>query len=187
MLAGGARQRRLLLLMQAGRVGSYVLFGFVAGTLGGLAVFAEHLLPVQQALWWLAHGMLLAVGLYLSDYWRGLRHIEVAGAAVWRPASRLLPRLLPADTAGKALLAGSLWGWLPCGLVYSLLIAALAAGSGPQGALVMFAFGLGTLPNVLLIGFAGALPFWRQPRWRRLAGVLLITWVLFAIAPRFLG
>ena len=88
---------------------------------------------------------------------------------------------MPADTAGKALLAGAVWGWLPCGLVYSLVVTALASGSGPQGALTLLVFGLGTLPNVWLIGSTARWSVWRSPVVRRGAGLLLAAWAVFAI------
>jgi len=184
MLSGQHRpgRWRLVLCHHLGRIGSYALIGWVAGTCGEVALFADHILPVQQALWWLAQLMLFAVGLYLADVWRGLRHIEGVGSRVWRAVSPGLPKLLPTDTPRKALLAGAVWGWLPCGLVYSLVVSALASGSGPAGALTLAAFGLGTLPNVWLIGSAGRFLVWRRPAVRRTAGLVLMLWVLWAVA-----
>ncbi len=60
--------------------------------------------------------------------------------------------MMPIRTIGQAWLYGMVWGWLPCGLVYSMLIMALSAGGALEGGLVMLAFGLGTLPNLLLMG-----------------------------------
>jgi sulfite exporter TauE/SafE len=65
----------------------------------------------------------------------------------------------------RALGLGALWGWLPCGMVYAVLLTALALGNWWQGAAVMFAFGLGTLPNLLGIGLV-----WRQVDGLRRAG-----------------
>ena len=66
---------------------------------------------------------------------------------------------------------GALWGWLPCGLVYSVLLTALASGSAPRGALIMLAFGLGTLPNLLAIGlFWESVKGWVQSPRVRLIG-----------------
>lgn len=178
---GGGRWTRVL-CHHTGRIGSYAVIGGIAGTVGEVALFADRILPVQQALWWLAQAMLLAVGLYLADLWRGLRHIEALGGGVWKSLAPYLPGLLPADTPGKALLAGAVWGWLPCGLVYSLVVTALASGSGPQGALTLAAFGLGTLPNVVLIGSTARWSVWRRPAMRRIAGLLLVAWAVQGIA-----
>jgi sulfite exporter TauE/SafE len=181
LVARGGGRKWLQACHHIGRVGSYALIGGIAGTLGEVALFADRILPVQQALWWLAQGMLLAVGLYLAGWWQGVRHIEALGGGVWKSLSAHLPALLPADTAGKALLAGAVWGWLPCGLVYSLVVTALASGSGPQGALTLLVFGLGTLPNVWLIGSTARWSVWRRPSVRRGAGLLLAGWAVFAI------
>ena len=78
------------------------------------------------------------------------------GTWLWRRIQPLTRRLLPADTLPRALGLGLLWGWLPCGLVYGILLTALLAGDPLSGAAVMVAFGLGTLPNLLLAGLACA-------------------------------
>jgi sulfite exporter TauE/SafE len=182
LVARGGKGWRLALCHHLGRIGSYAVIGGIAGTVGEVALFADRILPVQQALWWLAQGMLLAVGLYLAGLWRGLRHVEALGGGIWRSLSGYLPRLLPTDTTGKALLAGAIWGWLPCGLVYSLVVTALASGSGAQGALTLAVFGLGTLPNVWLIGSTARWSIWRHPAMRRVAGLLLAAWALFGVA-----
>ena len=87
------------------------------------------------------------------------------------------------NTVPRALGLGVLWGWLPCGLVYSVLITALAAGSAGQGALIMAAFGLGTLPNLLAIGlFWESLRGWVQaPPVRRTAGLLVIGFGVYGL------
>jgi hypothetical protein len=92
------------------------------------------------------------LGLYLAGFANQLARIEVLGAWLWRRIQPYSARVLPADTAGKAFVLGTLWGWLPCGLVYSLLATALLSGGAGSGAAVMLAFGLGTLPNLLLAG-----------------------------------
>jgi sulfite exporter TauE/SafE len=92
---------------------------------------------------------MLLVALYTSGLASVVRRLESAGAFVWRylqPCSRWL---LPANTLPRALGLGALWGWLPCGMVYGVLLTALATGDALEGALVMLAFGAGTLPNVL--------------------------------------
>jgi sulfite exporter TauE/SafE len=185
--ARGGGRWPLLLCHHIGRIGSYALIGGIAGTFGEVALFADRILPVQQVLWWLAQGMLFAVGLYLADLWRGLRHIEALGGGIWKSLAGYLPQLLPADTPAKALLAGAVWGWLPCGLVYSLVVTALARGSATRGALTLALFGLGTLPNVWLIGSAARWGVWRRAALRRAAGLLLVAWILYGVARQLLG
>jgi sulfite exporter TauE/SafE len=149
----------------AGRIGSYMLAGALAGGLAGGAHSLAGLPALQSAGYWLANLMLVALGLYLMDAWRGLAWIEGAGRALWRRVQPQLRRLQPLDSPGKMLAAGLLWGWLPCGMVYSVLVTAMLSGSAASGAAVMLAFGLGTLPALLALGVAGAqLRAWLQVR-----------------------
>lgn len=132
-----------------GRIASYTAAGLLAGALGGIA---GALLPVQRGLYLLASLMLVAMGIYLLGATQSLAWIEKGGQVVWRRLQPLTARFLPVRGMAQALPLGLLWGWLPCGLVYSALTAALASGSAGRGALTMLAFGLGTLPNLLLAG-----------------------------------
>jgi len=101
--------------------------------------------------------MLVALGLFLMDAWRGLASIEQAGQALWRQLSPLLRRVNGFDAGGARMFAlGALWGWLPCGMVYSVLVTAMLSGSALGGAGVMLAFGLGTLPMLVALGLAGS-------------------------------
>lgn len=137
-----------------GRLLSYALAGGLAGLLGSAAFLSERLLPVQTGLYVLAQMMLILLGLYLAGLNRAVLRLEQAGGVLWTRLQPLLGRFLPVRTLGQALVAGGLWGWLPCGLVYSVLISALATGDAARGAALMLAFGLGTLPNLLAMGWA---------------------------------
>lgn len=143
----------------AGRIASYMTAGALAGGLAGGAVSLTSLPALQAALYWAANLMLVALGLFLMDAWRGLARVEQAGQALWRHVSPLLRRVNPpgAQASGARMFAlGALWGWLPCGMVYSVLVTAMLSGSAPGGAAVMLAFGLGTLPMLLALGLAGS-------------------------------
>lgn len=161
----------------AGRIATYTMAGAAAGGLAqgvlGLAAAA----PLQWAALALANLMLVAAGLYLMNAWRGLAHVERAGQRVWRQVQPLLRPLLPIDTPVKALAAGALWGWLPCGLVYSMLITAMLSGDGYHGGAIMLAFGLGTAPLLFAAGMAGmALRSFLQRRAVRMAcGALVMA------------
>jgi sulfite exporter TauE/SafE len=132
-----------------GRIASYALAGLLAGAIGQVA---GSLLPLQHGLYLFASLMLVALGLYLLGATQSLAWVEQGGQAVWRRIQPLTKRFLPVRGMAQAFPLGLLWGWLPCGLVYSALTTALASGSAGQGALLMLAFGLGTLPNLLLAG-----------------------------------
>jgi sulfite exporter TauE/SafE len=132
-----------------GRIGSYVIAGLLAGALGQAA---GSLMAVQHGLYLFASLMLVAMGLYLLGLTQFLAPLERGGQALWQRIQPLTQRFLPVRGIAQALPLGLLWGWLPCGLVYGALATALGAGSAGQGALLMLAFGLGTLPNLLLAG-----------------------------------
>jgi len=135
-----------------GRIASYTAAGAFMGAIGSLGLLLNHLLPVQMALYVAANLMLIALGLYLTGASRVLAFAERWGQRLWQRIQPLTRRYLPARTPMQAFPLGVLWGFLPCGMVYSVLTAALLAGSWERGAGLMLAFGLGTLPNLLLAG-----------------------------------
>jgi sulfite exporter TauE/SafE len=137
------------LAYNVGRIASYTVAGALAGAVG--YAFGD-LLPVQRGLYLFASLMLLALGLYLLGATATLAIVERGGQRLWVRVQPLTRRFLPVRGPAQALPLGALWGWLPCGLVYSALTTALASGSAARGALAMLAFGLGTLPNLLLAG-----------------------------------
>ncbi len=151
------RRRRawdLHLAYSAGRIASYAAAGAIMGMIGGAGLMFEQVLPVQMLLYVMANLVLVGLGAYLAGLGNQLARVEALGAWLWRRIRPYSARVLPADTPAKAFALGTLWGWLPCGLVYSLLASALLSGGAASGAGVMLAFGLGTLPNLLLAGMA---------------------------------
>ena len=153
-VAAVSAQAPLHLSYSLGRIGSYAAAGAVAGGVGGTAALLEAVLPAQIVLAVAANGLVVLLGLYLAGLGRSVSGLERLGMALWRKVSPLGRRWLPVDTVPRALGVGAVWGWLPCGLVYSVLALALVSGSAARGALVMLAFGLGTLPNLLAAGLA---------------------------------
>ena len=143
----------------------------------------RDVVPVQHLLFALSSLMLIALGLYLAGLWGAVRRIETLGKLLWQRIQPLTRGLFPISTPWRAFLLGTLWGWLPCGLVYSVLITALASGHASTGALVMLAFGLGTLPNLLAIGlFWENLRGWVQsPKVRRVAGLLVVCFGIYGL------
>jgi sulfite exporter TauE/SafE len=127
--------------------------------------------------------MLIALGLYLADIWHGVTHLEGAGKGIWKTLQPYSKRYIPAQNIKQAFFLGSLWGWLPCGLVYSVLIAAIATGSAINGGLLMLAFGLGTLPTLLTMGMAAVrLKTVLQNIWvRRASGLLVLGFGLLGL------
>lgn len=165
------------LAYSSGRILSYAIAGALFGGIGALAVHWIAIHEAQRLLLIASGVMMVAIGLYLGGWWFGLLRLEQAGAKVWRWIEPLGRRLLPVRNIWQALVLGLVWGWLPCGLVYSVLIWAIASGSALQGGVLLLGFGLGTLPNLLAIGvFASQLVHWKQQRWvRYLAGELVMA------------
>ncbi|MFZ4536318.1 sulfite exporter TauE/SafE family protein [Propionivibrio sp.] len=183
-LSMGADSRPSLhLAYNAGRVISYALAGAIAGALGGASLVLSDQLPVRVILFVLANLMLVALGLYLIGVTRALAFTESLGQKLWRHLQPLSRRFLPARSVAQAFPLGLLWGWLPCGLVYSALVTAMTSGSAVQGAGMMLAFGAGTLPNLLLAGLlAVRLKAYAANRvLRTVAGLLVISFGLWGL------
>jgi len=174
---------RYQLSYNAGRIASYSLAGALFGGIGWLASHWSGVHQLQLGLQLLAALFMIALGLYLGGWWNGLTRIERLGGVIWTRLEPLGRRFLPVRSTGQALVLGAIWGWLPCGLVYSVLVWAISAGSPGQGAALLLSFGLGTLPNLLLIGAAAdrLATRVRDPRTRRLAGILVAGFGLYAL------
>ncbi|WLI90857.1 sulfite exporter TauE/SafE family protein [Massilia sp. R2A-15] len=145
-----------VLAYNGGRIASYCAAGALAGGMAGGARALAGLAAIETAGYWLANIMLAVLGLYLMDVWRGLAQLERLGQRAWRRIEPATALLLPLDSPSKLVAMGALWGWLPCGMVYSVLLTATFSGSALSGAAVMAAFGLGTLPMLAAMGLAGA-------------------------------
>lgn len=171
------------LAYSSGRIASYALAGALVGAVGQAGLLMRDAVPVQHLLFALSSFMLVVLGMYLAGLWGAVRCLEQLGGGLWKRLQPYTTRLLPVNTLPRALGLGALWGWLPCGLVYSVLLTALASGSATQGALIMLAFGLGTLPNLLAIGlFWESIKTWVQsPRVRLFAGILVAIFGVYGL------
>lgn len=149
---GQTRKKYLLLTAyNIGRITSYAMFGALVGFLGAQLANA-HSFPILKLL---SGGFLILMGLYLAEVWRVLSLLENIGSKLWAFVQPLGKKLMPVTRIDQALLLGGLWGWLPCGLVYSAVVYASAQASALSGAGIMLAFGLGTMPAVFIGGVAG--------------------------------
>ncbi len=170
---------RLLLLMSAfnfGRIASYSVIGGLFGffvTLLPLSGGNSFLYFVLQAL---AATFLICLGIHVSGYLPGLKKIESIGLRLWSYIQPLGKRFIPVTTAEKAFTLGAIWGWLPCGLVYSVLLWASTANSPLLSALYMLMFGLGTMPALLITGFSGGkvLTLASSVKLRKIAGAIIV-------------
>ena len=143
-------QRSHLFFYNLGRISSYGLIGLIVG-------FTTSWLPHQSIPWLrlLAAFLMVAMALYLTGLWRGLTLLERGGSYLWRLIQPLAKSLLPINSPKKALQVGMVWGWLPCGLIYSALGLAALQSTPWAGMATMLAFGLGTLPLMLTLPLLG--------------------------------
>lgn len=178
-----ARIAALMLSYNIGRISSYILAGLLVGGLGQLLV--GQIQPLTTLLGWLATLMLVLMAFYIGQWWTGLTRVEALGKHLWRYLEPLGRRLMPVSHPGQALAIGLIWGWLPCGLVYSILLLTLSSGSSLNGGLLMLAFGLGTLPTLLVTGSLARqlTSLLRQPLWRQLSALLLLGFAIWQALP----
>lgn len=182
---GGRRSNiSYLLLFNLGRILSYSLAGFLVSVIGLWLADSHHI--AQQILRSIAGVLLIFMGFYVARWWMLLTRLEAGGQFIWRYIQPLTRKLIPIRTRPQALALGLLWGWLPCGLIYSTLAWVAANGEPLMGALTMFSFGLGTLPGILAAGiFAQQLNQIIAHRYfRQFAGSLLIgygIWTMLAV------
>jgi sulfite exporter TauE/SafE len=157
-----------------GRILSYIIAGSITGWAGYL--FAQQVNQGIIILQFVSGIFLFLLGLYVSGWWQGLSNIEKLGSKLWQVIRPWSKKLLPFKSSLHALPYGMIWGWLPCGLVYSVLTWSLASGSALQGAMIMAGFGLGTLPIMILMatGFDKIQHVIQNPKIKVLMGLLLI-------------
>jgi uncharacterized protein len=148
-----ARSFFYALISQLGRVISYALFGAIAGAGGAALAAMLDLVRLASVLRVIAGALMIAIAIRIVTRWNLFSWLERIGARLWSriaPFGRELGKQQSQQaTVARALLFGAVWGWLPCGLVYSMLVFAVAAGNAWHGAFTMIGFGLGTLPAML--------------------------------------
>lgn len=172
----------IILTYNLGRISSYGLMGALVGLLGQ---FGDQFLSLGPWLRAIAGLLLILMGFYLADWWKVLTVLERGGQLLWKRLQPLGKGLFKVHSVGRGFLYGMLWGWLPCGLVYSALAFAGASASPGTGSLAMMAFGLGTLPAMLVGGiFSAQLRSFLQGRWLRVAMAMVLivfgSWTLWS-------
>ncbi|GEA50881.1 cytochrome biogenesis protein [Vibrio inusitatus NBRC 102082] len=182
-LNGRKNSFQITLLYNFGRISSYLLIGALVGgaVASSLTVFdSSHFLTVLRAI---AAVMILLLGLYLAQWWNGLLKIEKMGQHLWKYLSPIAAKMIPLRSPWYAFPVGMVWGWIPCGMVYSMLSWAAVAGSATNGLLIMGCFGLGTLPAMILVGAGSAKysQFFRSQIIRRVIGSLMIVYSIYSI------
>lgn len=166
--AGRAAAFRAQLWYTTGRVLTYAILGAIGGALGGVVQLAGALLGLQRAASVVAGAVLVLWALVaLSDLVPGL---DTGGSLFAKVAARLKGRV-----PGHPFAVGLFLGLLPCGLLYSAVIAAVARGGPLEGALALALFGLGTAPALLGVSLADELLARRRAFVSRLSQLFLLA------------
>lgn len=169
----------------AGRIVSYCVLGALTG---GAGAWLAASLPGLAAPVRIISGVLIVfIGLQVAFGMRLLAPIEAVGARLWDRLAPLAQTMIPTTSMPRALGLGLIWGWLPCGLVYSAVLIAAGTSSATSGALVMAAFGIGTLPAMVLSGLSAARLGAFMARHKLGAGLLIVLLGLATLAMPVVG
>ena len=171
----------LIFAYNLGRIASYSFIGAIVGYSGSIA--AKNIGVPLAGLRMFSAVFVILLGLYLGQWLMWLNRVEALGKKLWQFISLLASKAIPVDSPLKALILGAVWGWLPCGLVYSTLTWALASSDLLTGAAIMFSFGLGTLPALLTlsVGFASIKNLLVNPSLRKTMALVLISFGIYSI------
>ena len=166
-----------------GRILSYILMGVLFGLAGELLSNMLKMSTLDYVLRIFSGLLMVLVGLYIANWYAGIQVLEKIGAKLWAKLQPISQRFLPVTSLKGAFLVGLLWGGIPCGLVYGALSFAALSGSAVQGGLIMLAFGLGTLPSLLLMaGVSSKLSeAIKKPLVRKFSGTLIIALGIWAL------
>ena len=149
-----SRQVPMAIAYNSGRVLTYALLGIIVATFGGALVEAKPTLARPILL--ITGAVIILIGLQVAFNWRLLNPIERMGAVLWQKLAPVAKYFVPVTNVPKAFGLGLLWGWLPCGLVYSVLLIAATSAQPLHGAATMIAFGVGTMPAMVMTGLGAA-------------------------------
>ena len=168
-----------------GRITSYAIAGALVGAIEALLTMHLGEIHGHRFLQLLSAVIMASAGLYIAGWFPRFAYIEKTGMLLWKKIEPYGRKLIPVKNLKQAYLFGMIWGWLPCGLVYSALALAATAGDASKSSLTMLAFGLGTLPAVIGVGVMTQLltRLSRIKRFKEAVGLLMIILALFATVP----
>jgi len=192
-LSGGGTSKRALIKpavqFNLGRLLGYAILGAIAA--GVIGAVGEIVSLKSYARWFrmVTALMVLVIGASFIIDWRGLAILEKGGAGIWKRIMPLATKISQRnDWLGRTGL-GICWGFLPCGLVYTVLMTAASTANALTGALTMFAFGVGTAPAMM--GLTVAAPalgtFLGDRLVRRIVGFSLIVLAIWMVIPLLSG
>jgi len=134
-----------------GRILSYMLMGFIAGIFGFIISdsFGKNIVYIFQLL---SGFILINLGLYINGKLQLLMNIEIIGFKFWTLLYPLIKKFVPIKNVVQGFFFGILWGNMPCGLTYSVLIWTLGFNSICKSVILMMFFGFGTFPSMIFSG-----------------------------------
>jgi len=173
-------KKTLVFCYNLGRIASYTFIGAIVGLTGSIA--AKNIGMPLAGLRMFSAIFIILLGLYIGQWLMWLNRIETIGKYLWQYISPFSSKVIPVNSPIKALTLGAVWGWLPCGLVYSTLTWSLASGSILSGAGIMLFFGLGTLPALLTLslGFSSIKNNLVKPTTRKTMALVLISFGIYS-------
>jgi sulfite exporter TauE/SafE len=169
----------------AGRISSYVLAGALVGMVEVLVTMPLGQAHGHRLLQIISAFIMTSAGLYIAGWFPRFAYIEKLGLYLWKFMEPYGRKLIPVKNYKQAYLFGMVWGWLPCGLVYSALMLTVATGNVFNSSVTMLAFGLGTLPAVMGIGIMTSflMDLAKMHRFKQAIGLFMITLALLAAFP----
>ena len=174
-----------VLTYNLGRITSYTIAGILIGAIEFILTrplgegHGHRVLQILSAL------IMAGAGFYIAGWFPQFAYIEKSGSWIWKKLEPLGRKLIPVQTLTQGYLFGMVWGWIPCGLVYSTLALAATTGDVVKSTLTMLFFGLGTLPAVMGLGImtSSLARLAKMERFRQAVGVMFIILALFAAFP----
>jgi sulfite exporter TauE/SafE len=171
----------IILSYNLGRVASYAIAGAVVGLLS---------LPFSQGMAYrflqlVSAAIMTGAGLYIGGWFPRFAYIEKMGSRFWKLIEPFGRKMIPVKTRSQAMLFGMVWGWLPCGLIYTALALSATTGNVMHSSMTMLAFGLGTLPAVVGVGIMTTLlaRLSKARLFKQIVGILFIVFALLAAFP----
>ena len=168
-----------------GRISSYALTGALAGAIEAILSLPFEEGHGHRVLQVISAAIMTSAGLYIAGWFPRFAYIEKTGARLWKLVEPFGRRLIPVQTRSQAFLFGMVWGWLPCGLVYTALVLSATTGDILRSALTMLSFGLGTLPAVMGLGIMTTIltRLSRMRYFKQAIGLFMIVLALLAALP----
>lgn len=176
------RRSLKLLIFHLGRLSCYSVLGLVLGTFIQTLTSSSGTLIIVSRL--LAAFMIIIMGLYIAGFSNIIKHVEKRMGFIWHRLQPITLRYMHMQKWHHAYLLGFIWGFLPCGMIYSTLLWASANNQGAYTALLMFSFGIGTLPALFASNFFSVQAFslFQKKNYKRAIGILLIFFGIVSMA-----